>query len=161
MPSHVSVIFYAWILRQAIYLQRKFATKSFLKQGGYKQVVRYKVLFQVDRISLDDGHPWPRFLDFVKNMENTSAITVVGFWGPESVTSFTKDVYATGLRARPCQSSKQVTLLVLSPIVIITLNCITFLLYRLSVTGTISGQCYHFPLWHKNRFTKLIHYSCF
>lgn len=51
-----------------------------------------------------------------------------------TVTSFIKDVYVIELSAKPCQSSKHVALLFLSPIVIIPPNCIPFLLYRLSVT---------------------------
>lgn len=97
---------------------------------------------------LDSDYSQPRFLDFAKNVENTFAVTVVGFGFPDSVTSFTKNVYVIEFRAKSCQNSKHVTLLLLSPIVITTLNYITFLLYRLSVTGTISGQCYNFPPWH-------------
>lgn len=100
---------------------------------------RYKVLFQVDRINLDDDYPGPSFLGFAKNVENTFAVTVAGFRFPDSVTSFTKDIYVIELRAKPRHSSKQVILLFFSPIVIITPNCITFLWYRLSATGTISG----------------------
>lgn len=61
------------------------------------------VLFRVDRINMDDDYPWPRFLDFAKNVENSFAITVVGFGFPDSVTSFTKDVYIIELRAMSCQ----------------------------------------------------------
>ena len=60
-------------------------------------------------------------------MENTFAITGVGFGLLDSVTSLKKDVYVIELRAQPHQSSKQVTLQFLAPAVITTPHCITFL----------------------------------